>query len=355
MKKPIRIGITGCGTHAIHHATHALKSGLKVVGVFDLKRKQMKKVQKALKDPSVVLCNSFEELLEMDIDAVIDASPEEFHLSNLRQIIAKGKHAFTEKPMATNIQEMKELMRLLEIAKNKNLVVTSCHIRRFDPPYVWVKNNLSKLTKKLGRVISVNMDFSYHKPVSDWKHGRSLLSDHANHEIDFINFVFGHADFTAHKIHDDFDRYELCGKRNDGITFYFKGTRMLKKSLFVETLNLRFEKGEVLVDTKRGIATVVNHNNDYFKKDRKEPLTPKIIKVGKTDYDKRLIGVMSNFARCINGKEKNYLTTDDLYVNNFLCATLLPKRKKCAKFSCKILGTQVSNLQSLMLYSINPE
>ncbi len=65
-------------------------------------------------------------------------------------------------------------------------------------------------------------DFFYHHPTATWKHDRSLLLDHANHEIDLLNFIYGITGFSASRLKDAYDGYEISGVRTDVYPFRSK-------------------------------------------------------------------------------------------------------------------------------------
>jgi hypothetical protein len=130
-----------------------------------------------------------------------------------------------------------------------------------------------------------------------------------NHEIDILNFVLGHSGFESRKIHDGYDAYHVVGTRDDSITFEFRGTRRLESRKYIETLTMRFDRGQV--EASDGYIIIDNHDGEIRE-----------VRVDPTDYALRGRMVTDNFIKCIDGKEKCYLTTEDLYVNNAVCVML---------------------------------
>ncbi len=108
----------------------------------------------------------------------------------------------------------------------------SCHPRREDLPYGWVKDNFGDMVKHFGALEHVELDFSYHTPHASWKAARSLLLDHFLHEIDFLLWIVGNLPFEAQRMIDGFDRYTVAGKVGQSITFLFNGSRRLKGSVY---------------------------------------------------------------------------------------------------------------------------
>ncbi|MGZ8538694.1 MAG: Gfo/Idh/MocA family protein, partial [Flavisolibacter sp.] len=76
-------------------------------------------------------------------DALLDASdaidvvtPTQFHYQICEKAIRKGKHVFVEKPMANNMKEAKDLVKLVKESKIKFQVG---HVERFNPAFLAAK------------------------------------------------------------------------------------------------------------------------------------------------------------------------------------------------------------------------
>jgi predicted dehydrogenase len=121
--------------------------------------------------------NEVSLLERRNVDAVVIASPDRFHLDSLVRAVKAGKHVLCEKPMVTSEEELSRLRTVLELALASNLVVTSCHPRRFDHPYTILKQRLPEFVSQFGNILAVELDFSYHKPSKQGLH-QGLLIDH---------------------------------------------------------------------------------------------------------------------------------------------------------------------------------
>ena len=295
----INLGIIGCGGHAQHHAKHCGQHFC-VRGSWDPNPEMMKKVV-GLKYPHL------EGLLaDGEINAVMICSPDEYHLAQIEMALAAGKHVFCEKPLLVPGQDMVQLEAAFDLAKKKKLALTSCHPRRYDRPVMWMNDKLnSDFLGQFGKVLSIAFDFSYHKPSNEWKNGRSLLLDHLNHEVDLMNFLFGIQGFEAIKLFDSFDRYVVAGKRDDGITFHFMGTRRLDSSKYPEWCTIRFERGEVRLDMLMGVAYIVDHEKGTT------TTVPKL----EIDYEGRLEKVMDDFGGQIMHGRAGYLSRHEMLMN----------------------------------------
>lgn len=306
MKKNIRLGVWGCGHGVDGHAVVVRHtSGVELVALCDKKRQALIQGCDKINYP----VSRFMDPEEMfpHIDAVIIATLDEDHITHLKMALDRNLHVLIEKPVAITRKDMSGFKELLQAAQSKGLVVTSCHPRRFDPPFMWLKKKLPSLIKRFGKVTSFHYDFTYHRPKAGWKQiSRSLLLDHHGHEIDLVSFLFGCVSFDESMHDDSADRYLVTGRRTDGISFSFHGTRHLEDRLFREWMTVRFENGSVMVNSDTGIATLKNH---VTKKTSSQVC-------GETNYSVRSLGVTKNFIDTIRGKTNNYLTVEDMILNN---------------------------------------
>jgi predicted dehydrogenase len=303
------LSVIGCGKHCIHsHLTKMIgNKAATLKGVYDPSRTAVADLSEVCLLPTSVF-SSEEELLLSPTEAVLIMSPDDFHADSLVRAVRAGKHVFVEKPLAINSQQLESVVGALRSAAERNLIVSSCHPRRFDPPFIWMKQTLPQLVLKLGVVTHFEFDFSYHKPSKEWKHQRGLLLDHANHEIDLVHWYFGHQPFTAWKLADGAEHYHVCGVRDDSIHFSFNGSRKLDNRVYREFMKVRFERGTLTLDANLGKVVVHNHDTDEISS----------IEVQGIDYDRRFRLVNENFVQAVQSRAANYLTPEDLYVNTAL-------------------------------------
>lgn len=74
------------------------------------------------KFPNVELCDNYQELLKMDVDAVAIATPVDTHYKFGKMALEAGKHIWVEKPFTSTSQQAKELIQLAE-SKGLNIFV----------------------------------------------------------------------------------------------------------------------------------------------------------------------------------------------------------------------------------------
>ena len=131
MKKPITVGVLGCGywgpllVRAIKGLPHCR---LKAVCDPDIAR--VKHVCALYSDLEGITVP--EQLFTAcDVDAVVIATPVKSHYPLAKASLLAGKHTFIEKPMATSSQECEEL---IDIAERNGLVLMVDHTFLYSAP-----------------------------------------------------------------------------------------------------------------------------------------------------------------------------------------------------------------------------
>jgi predicted dehydrogenase/8-oxo-dGTP pyrophosphatase MutT (NUDIX family) len=256
---------------------------------------------------------TFESIVDNPyITAAFISSPDQFHIAQTRDLLRAGKHVFCEKPLLHTTSEVSELVNNILLAREKWLILSSCHPRRFDRPFLWLKEYLSQ-SNPLGKIRKVDFTFSYPVPEEgkEWLH-TGLIADHFNHEIDLVNFYLWWDDFIAQKISDTQTEYAVRGTRADGVKFEFSGKRDRPRgSKYAEWMVLTGENWSIQVDTESWFATLFRDSEERILAEGLEP-----------DYVGRFQATTSNFIDAIVAGGRSYLTPRDLLLNNLSGAVL---------------------------------
>ncbi|MBI3633965.1 MAG: Gfo/Idh/MocA family oxidoreductase [Candidatus Vogelbacteria bacterium] len=337
MTTPIKLGVIGTGKHAMQsHITVAFAepSLFEVTALYDINRPAIDKIVSDGKNwghKNLRAAKSAEDLLtSSDIDAVLIATPPDSHLLYLEGAIKAKKHILCEKPIWNGTAETLKAVELMNLAKEQRLVLTSCHPRRFEPPYIEVKRRLEEYKTKFGALREIVFRFFYHvPPKGGWRETDSLLLDHMNHEIDLVNYLIGHGTVTLRKNFDSFDRYSVTGYRleKDGPSISFAGYRKLDTKVYRNELELVFDKGRVLV-----LSTLMNGRvNSRIEETNFDHVGSSTIHVSNHEVHVPFEGIMKNFAGAIQKTATNYLDTCDLAYNNS-SANLLAEKSELLNF-----------------------
>jgi hypothetical protein len=131
---PLRIGVIGVGTMGSNHArVLAGLSGVKLVGVADPDRGQRDLVTRVLGCPAV---SDLEALLRLGVDAVTIAAPTHLHHDIALTCIARGIHVLVEKPIASSVEEGRDI---IAAAKKASVTLVVGHVERFNPAVTAIK------------------------------------------------------------------------------------------------------------------------------------------------------------------------------------------------------------------------
>lgn len=158
----------------------ACENVCKVVKVIDPRAS----VQNSLSD-MVQFSTVISDALDDDIDAVIITTPTATHFEICKICLAKNKHIFVEKPLATTVEEYKELYAL---AANHHKLLFVGFNRRFDPEYSSLKE---KIKNKKPLHISVTCKDHPFPPASYLQTCGSIFRDCVVHDIDMMCHTLG--------------------------------------------------------------------------------------------------------------------------------------------------------------------
>ena len=321
MSKKIRLGFIGCGKHGARHADAAreLPDDFEITAVHDIDFEAMRAVAGDHSDAKEDSATSL--MMRRDVDAVVIATPPEFHLFTMSAATDHGKHVLCEKPLWKSGFSRGNAEHVLADATEKGLVVTSCHPRRFDPLYFYVKENMEAWQERWGKLVSFNFHFLYHRPSEGWRKTDSLLMDHLNHEIDLLHFLCGEQGVRLTKVRDGFDHYDVVGETASKINIVFSGLRRLKSRAYCNELELAFERGHIRAngDLVHGIVNdvVTEHPFEFNAYDAFKVFTRTHSPMSS------LRSIMRNFACSIRGEELNYLTHEEMIRNTTACTALV--------------------------------
>jgi predicted dehydrogenase len=134
---PLRVGVIGVGIMGANHArVFAGLPDVQLVAVADPTQAQRDLVTRVLGTPAV---ETPDELLELDIDAVTIAAPTHLHHEIAQKCIARGLHVLVEKPIASTVEEGREI---IGAAKKAGVTLMVGHVERFNPAVKAIKDAL---------------------------------------------------------------------------------------------------------------------------------------------------------------------------------------------------------------------
>ena len=130
----LRVGVIGVGVMGSNHArVFAGLPGVQLVGVADPDRKQAEFVARTLGCADMV---DVDQLLNQNVQAVTIAAPTHLHHEIALSCIARGIHVMVEKPIASTVEEGRDI---IAAARRAGVTLMVGHVERFNPAVEVIK------------------------------------------------------------------------------------------------------------------------------------------------------------------------------------------------------------------------
>jgi len=130
--KKIKAGVIGVGHLGKHH-TRIYNELANLVGVYD---KEQDRAEEIAKQFNCSHYKDFHSLIEK-ADVISLATPASTHFQIAEEVIKAGKHLLVEKPITVEVHHAD---KLIELAKDKNIILQVGHSERFNPAFRQVKD-----------------------------------------------------------------------------------------------------------------------------------------------------------------------------------------------------------------------
>jgi scyllo-inositol 2-dehydrogenase (NADP+) len=142
----------------------------------------------------VRVLHTLDELLAIDsLSLVVIATPNQTHFPLTKRCLEAGRHVVVDKPFTTNLGEARELVQL---AKQRNRILSVYHNRRFDADFQALYNVV--VSGELGRVVRFENSYDRFRPSPKpgaWREqpgpGSGVLFDLAPHLLDQAFMLLG--------------------------------------------------------------------------------------------------------------------------------------------------------------------
>lgn len=136
MGKPIGVAVVGVGSMGKNHArVFSEIPNVKLVGLSDINEETAREYAKKF---YTEYFKDYRDLFDK-IDAVCLAVPTSLHHKMAMDFLNHGVHVFVEKPITNMLFEAKEIV---DLAKEKDLVLQVGHLERFNPAVIQFKKML---------------------------------------------------------------------------------------------------------------------------------------------------------------------------------------------------------------------
>lgn len=162
-KKPVQVGIVGCGQVAQRfHIPSLLKiDNVKIVALCDKKEELARGVAKRF-DINRYYADFSEMLKKEELDMVDICTPQKTHANLSIQAMEAGCHILVEKPMALSIEETDEMV---SASKENQVKLCVVHNELFSPVTMKAKSMVSE--GSIGDLLGIHIIYSKRKD-DDW-------------------------------------------------------------------------------------------------------------------------------------------------------------------------------------------
>src|SRR5437762_123510 len=137
-KRALRVGVVGAGVMGSNHArVFAGSPNITLVGIVDPLPAHRTRAA------DLTSCRTFarlDELIAEDVDAVTVAAPTHLHHEIALACIARGIHVLVEKPIASSVEEGRDIVAA---ARRAGVTLMVGHVERFNPAVAAIKQAIS--------------------------------------------------------------------------------------------------------------------------------------------------------------------------------------------------------------------
>lgn len=231
MTGKINVCLIGCGRAGLIHAKNINTQidNASLVAICDPSEDSLNRMKKELGEISTF--KNYKKAIEVkDIDAIIIATPTEFHKEIAIYAAEHGKHIFCEKPMASTEQECEEI---IQATQKNNVKLQIGFMRRFDTSFQRAKEMIEEgkigdiaLIKSLTRGPSHPKSWMY-----DIYNNYGPIGEVNSHDFDTLRWFAESEVESIHTVGDNFQSPEIKADYPD----YYDTVSM----------NIKFENGMI--------------------------------------------------------------------------------------------------------------
>jgi len=251
--EPVRLGMIGIGLVSAKHiegSKNICNGNLVALCDVNPERKVL------AEELNIPFFTDYREMVrQVDLEGVIDGTPNQFHAEVGMACAENGIHVLTEKPIASTLEEGK---RLVEAVKESGINLLVGHHRRYFPLIRRAREIIQ--SGELGQLIGISMLWALMKPdnyfEAAWRSqkGGGPILINIIHEVDNLRFICG----DVAEIHARANRLIRTGEVEDTVAINFElvsGT--LGTALVSDT-----------TPSPWSYELVSGENSDYFKTDQ---------------------------------------------------------------------------------------
>lgn len=189
INKVYRIGICGIGSIGFRHARLLSQRNDVTLCLCDVVPNHLDRARNLSNLEKLI--ESFEEFLDLNLDGVIVATPDQFHIPQAEAACQKGIAVLIEKPIAESAGQVENLKRTVEKTNARVLVGYPLHYNR-----IFLKAKEVLDSGAIGDPVSFHVMLGAYNTLIAAKNrfddgGRNRIFVDYSHEWDYINWFLG--------------------------------------------------------------------------------------------------------------------------------------------------------------------
>ena len=254
-KNILNIAVIGCSGMSKLHMQGVLKNEKAYLyGICDIAPERLEPFKADFPNCKKYVTDYREFVNDPEIDAVVIVTPDQVHLEQTAAFLRAGKAVLCEKPMALNMEECQEMMRVEKETNGKLMVGQIC---RHTPGFLAAKNLIDE--GKIGELVFVESEYAHNynnaRGYNDWRvvperHG---FIGGGCHAVDLLRWIAGDpTEVYAHANH----KIMLDWPTDDTVISIYKFPNGVSGKVFVSIGSKRnYTMRSVFYGTKGTIIT----------------------------------------------------------------------------------------------------
>ena len=226
MYESINVGVIGLGMGKVH--AQAVKDAPKanLTWICDIDTAKLARVKEELQVPNA--CEDYRDMLKDEtLDAVIIATPDDFHLPMTIDALKAGKHVMCEKPLALTRGELEDFVKIVHESDRTFMIGQIC---RFTPGFVEAKKRID--AGEIGELSFIESEYAHDytkilETPGAWRMDpkRSGMVGGGCHAVDLLRWIAGNPEeITAYGVHKTFDGFTTIDDTHISIMKFPGGT-----------------------------------------------------------------------------------------------------------------------------------
>ena len=151
-ERRVKVGLLGCGpiSQAAHFESAVKARNAELYAICDVTVDLLERMA-CTYQPRKTFRDYDEMLADPDLDAVIIATADAFHVPAASAALKAGKHVLCEKPLGVSVEEVEGLKRVVDASRK---VLQVGHMKRFD---AGLQSAKTFIVKEMGEALALSL------------------------------------------------------------------------------------------------------------------------------------------------------------------------------------------------------